>query len=314
MKQRSLLTGHLCMMGASTMWGLMAPLGKDAMANGISGLEMICFRVTGGSICFWLASFVVLLLNRDKGAEQTKERITPKDSALLFGAALFAIVFNQCNYIIGLSITSPLNASIMTTIMPIFTMILATIVLKEPLTSKKFLGVILGACGAATLILASANGVASGGVLKGDLMCVAAQFSYSIYLTAFKSVIQKFTAITCMKWMMTFAALVVVPFGIPQFMELDWASIGNKTWAETAFVVVGGTFFSFLLSTNAQKVLRPTVVAMYNYMQPIIACMVSVLIGVGIFGWNQLVAIVLVFSGVYLVNKSKAKDDGQACK
>lgn len=312
MKGKELLIGHACMLGASVMWGLMAPLGKDAMTHGISGLEMICFRVTGASVCFWLASLLTAYLSKGSDGQPQMEKVEKKDYIWLLGAALFAVVFNQCNYIIGLSITSPLNASIMTTTMPIFTMVLAALFIGEPITWKKSLGVVLGACGAATLILASANGALGGGVLKGDIMCVCAQCSYAIYLTAFKRVIQKYSAITCMKWMMLFATMIVVPFAIPQFLEKDWASIPQTTWRETLFVVVGGTFFSFLLSTNAQKVLRPTIVAMYNYMQPIVSCVVSVLIGIGVFGWSQLLAIILVFSGVWLVNKSKSKEDAAA--
>lgn len=291
------------MLGASIMWGLMAPLGKDAMTHGISGLEMICFRVTGASVCFWLASFLTSVSKRT-GAE---EKISKKDHLQLLGAALFAIVFNQCNYIIGLSITSPLNASIMTTTMPIFTMVLAFLFLREPITLLKAGGVILGACGAATLILASANGAIGGGKLKGDLMCIAAQCSYAIYLTVFKGVIQKYPATTCMKWMMTYASLIIIPFALPQLLETNWNAVSSKTWAETAFVVIGGTFFAFLLSITAQKILRPTIVAMYNYVQPIVSCTVSVLLGIGVLGWSHPLAILLVFTGVYMVNRSKAK-------
>lgn len=303
MKEKSLLRGHLLMLAASVMWGLMAPLGKDAMSHGISGLEMITFRVSGAALCFWIASFVLKL----KGEPAHEERLTKKDYCGLLGAALFAIIFNQCNYIIGLSITSPLNASIMTTVMPIFTMVMAFIFLREPITWMKFGGVILGACGAATLILASANGAIGGGVLKGDLMCVAAQCSYSIYLTAFKGVIQKFSAVTCMKWMMTFATIIVLPFSAPQFLATDWSAIATGVWLDTLFVVFCGTFCAFLFSVTAQKVLRPTIVAMYNYMQPVVSCAASVLLGIGVLSWSHPVAIALIFTGVYLVNRSRAK-------
>lgn len=302
MKDNKLIVAHLYMLAASVMWGLMAPLGKDAMSHGISGLEMICFRVTGAAICFWVASWVLKM----KG-EPSEEVLNKKDYLQLLGAALFAIIFNQCNYIIGLSITSPLNASIMTTVMPIFTMVMAFIFLREPITWMKFGGVILGACGAATLILASAQGAVGGGVLKGDLMCIAAQCSYSIYLTAFKGVIQKFSAVTCMKWMMTFATLIVLPFATPQLLETDWSAISTTTWMDTLFVVFCGTFCAFLLSVNAQKILRPTIVAMYNYMQPVVSCTASVLLGIGVLGWSHPIAIALIFTGVYLVNKSRAK-------
>lgn len=304
-----MIKGHLCMMGAAIMWGVMAPLGKDAMMNGVGGFPMVGIRVLGGSICFWLASFVYEAMKRRKevgGSQKAETPMSRRELLWLFGAGMFAIVLNQCNYIIGLSITSPLNASIMTTTMPIITMVLAVLILKEPVTLKKLSGVMLGCLGALTLILASAGGTI-GGVLLGDLMCIGGQLSYAFYLTAFKKAIARHHPITCQKWMMTSAALVILPICLPYLMQVEWGSLSMVTYAETAFVVVGGTFMSFLLSTIAQQILRPTIIAMYNYVQPIVACSLSVMIGLGSFSIYHLVAILLVFLGVYLVNASKAR-------
>ncbi len=284
---------------ACAIWGLMAPLGKDAMTHGVGGLEMVTFRVVGGAVCFWIASLFV-----------KQEKVRHKDMLLFFFAAMLSIVLNQCCYTIGLSITSPVNASIMTTMMPIITMILAALFLKEPITGKKVMGVFCGAVGAFLLITTGAR-VASGngGVLLGDLLCLSAQLSFAIYLTVFKHLIQRYTVITCMKWMITYAAIVIMPISFSRMQQLPWADIPAKTWWETAFVVVGGTFLAYIFMMQGQKILRPTVVAMYNYVQPIIACIVSVAIGLGVFGLWQALAVVLVFFGVWLVTQSKSRRD-----
>ncbi len=291
--------GHICMFLACAIWGLMAPLGKDAMTHGVGGLEMVTFRVVGGAVCFWIASLFV-----------KQEKVRHKDMLLFFFAAMLSIVLNQCCYTIGLSITSPVNASIMTTMMPIITMILAALFLKEPITGKKVMGVFCGAVGAFLLITTGAR-VASGngGVLLGDLLCLSAQLSFAIYLTVFKHLIQRYTVITCMKWMITYAAIVIMPISFSRMQQLPWADIPAKTWWETAFVVVGGTFLAYIFMMQGQKILRPTVVAMYNYVQPIIACIVSVAIGLGVFGLWQALAVVLVFFGVWLVTQSKSRRD-----
>ena len=287
------------MLLACGIWGLMAPLGKDAMSNGVGGLEMVTFRVVGGAVCFWIASLFV-----------KQEKVRHKDMLLFFFAAMLSIVLNQCCYTIGLSITSPVNASIMTTMMPIITMILAALFLKEPITGKKVMGVFCGAVGAFLLITTGAR-VASGngGVLLGDLLCLSAQLCFAIYLTVFKHLIQRYTVITCMKWMITYAAIVIMPISFSRMQQLPWADIPAKTWWETAFVVVGGTFLAYIFMMQGQKILRPTVVAMYNYVQPIIACIVSVAIGLGVFGLWQALAVVLVFFGVWLVTQSKSRRD-----
>ena len=90
--------GHICMFLACAIWGLMAPLGKDAMTHGVGGLEMVTFRVVGGAVCFWIASLFV-----------KQEKVRHKDMLLFFFAAMLSIVLNQCCYTIGLSLTSPIN-------------------------------------------------------------------------------------------------------------------------------------------------------------------------------------------------------------
>lgn len=301
MNKTNHLQGHLLMLTAATMWGMMAPLGKDAMANGIGGLNMVALRVSGAAVLFWLTSLLTHFFSRKAEEHNDVSLSDHKELLWLFGAGMFAIVCNQCNYIIGLSITSPLNASIMTTTMPIITMVLAALILKEKVTSRKVVGLILGCMGAFVIILSSAGGAREGGVLLGDLMCIAAQTSYAFYLTQFKGVISRHSAITCQKWMMLFASLVILPFALPSLLSVPWSELSLTTYLETAFVVVGGTFFSFLCCTTAQRILSPTVIAMYNYVQPIVACTLSVLLGLGIFGWSHVAAIILVFSGVYLV-------------
>ena len=95
---------------------------------------------------------------------------------------------------------------------------------------------------------------------------------------------------------------------------LPWATIPVGTWLETAFVVFVATYLAYILMMNGQKMLRPTIVSMYNYVQPIVACIVSVATGLGVFGWSQGLAVILVFSGVWLVTHSKSRADLKAEK
>ena len=139
-------TGHLCMLLASIAWGLMAPIGKDIMSTEVTALSLATFRMVGGALCFWIASLFI-----------KHEEVKPHDLMMLFFASLFAIVFNQGMYIFGLSLTSPIDASIITTTAPIATLILAAIFLHEPITGKKLGGVFLGAIGALIMILGSTS-------------------------------------------------------------------------------------------------------------------------------------------------------------
>jgi drug/metabolite transporter (DMT)-like permease len=293
------LPAHISMFAAEAIWGLMAPIGKDAMNSGIDGLSMVSFRVTGAAVLFWIASCFV-----------HQEHVEKRDILQFAGAALLGVVFNQCLYTIGLSYTSPINSSIVTTSMPIFAMILSFFILKEPITWMKAGGVAIGCMGAVTLILTSMTAASSKvGSMGGDLMCMGAQLSFALYLSVFSPLIRRYHVVTVNKWMFSWAALFILPFTSSHLSGQPWAAVSMKTWLETGYVIFFGTFLSYMLSVVGQHVLRPTVVSVYNYVQPIVSVSVSVMTGLGVFTWMQGIAIILVFSGVWLVIKSKSRRD-----
>lgn len=293
------LYAHLSMFMACAIWGLMSPIGKDAMTHGLDGIDMVSFRVAGGALLFWITSFFL-----------PKEHVPLRDKLTFAGAAVFGLVCNQCCFTIGLSLTSPVNASIVTTSMPIFAMILSFLILREPITWKKAVGVAVGCAGALTLVLTSANAAdAKVGDVRGDILVMCAQLSYALFLSLFNRFIKKYDIVTVNRWMFLWATLLVWPFTASHVMHTDWQAVPLRSWLEAGYVVVFGTFVGYLLIVTAQKVLRPTVVSIYNYVQPAVAVAVTVLTGMGVFKPTQALAVLLVFVGVWLVTKSKSRRD-----
>ena len=295
--------GHLAMLVANIAWGLMAPLSKSIMMFGAIGyLSLVSFRLAGAAIAFWIASFFI-----------KREKVPPRDKLLMFVASLFAIVFNQAIFITGVSMTSPINASIVTTFLPIITMIISAFYLKEPITLKKLLGVIVGGAGAVLIIVSStqldAGSSASNRNLMGILLVFMAQTSYAIYFVFFKNFVGKYSPITLMKWMFLFASITYLPFGQSEFLHLDYTAIPFSVYKDIAFVVLGSTFLTYLMVPIGQKNLRPTVASMYNNVQPIVATIAAVVMGIDAFGLLKGIAIALVFTGVYIVNRSKAASE-----
>ena len=143
----------------------------------------------------------------------------------------------------------------------------------------------------------------------GDLLCLVAQISFSIYLTVFKSLSQKYSPITLNKWMFIYASMCYIPFSYHDVAGIQWTEISTAAYVQVGYVVIGGSFLAYIFIMTAQRLLRPTVVSMYNYMQPIVASIAAIIMGLGVFGWEKGVAIALVFLGVYIVTKSKSKAD-----
>ena len=287
------------MFGACAGWGLMSPVGKDAMLHGFDGITMVSFRVAGACLLFWIASLFA-----------PKEQVPWRDRLMFIGSALTGLLFNQCCFTIGLSITSPINASIVTTSMPIFAMILAALILREPITGKKALGVLMGCSGALILILSSAaHADARVGDIRGDLLCLFAQFSFALYLSLFNPLIKRYNVFTVNKYMFSWATLMLLPLSSYHVYGVISQPIPLLTWIEVGYVVVCGTFFCYILTMIGQRTLRPTVVSVYNYVQPIVAVAASLIMGISTMKLTHVLAVVLVFSGVWLVVKSKSRKD-----
>lgn len=299
MKDNKSIIAHLSMFGACAGWGLMAPVGKDAMSHGVSGLSMVTFRVVGACLLFLVASLFA-----------KKERVPWNDKLMFAGAAVFGLLLNQCCYTLGLSFTSPINASIVTTSMPIFAMLLSALILKEPITGKKAIGVLMGCSGALMLILTSATHVSDKvGDIRGDLLCLFAQFSFALYLSLFNPLIKRYNVFTINKYMFSWASLMLLPFTFGETFATVNSGLTMKTWLEVGYVVSVGTFFCYILTMIGQRALRPTVVSVYNYVQPIVSVFASLLMGIGVLKPTHALAVILVFTGVWLVTKSRARAD-----
>lgn len=287
---------HVALLLAASMWGLMSPVGKAAMEGGVSGLILANMRMLGGAVCFWLTALVV-----------PQEKVPRKDLILMFFASMLGIVCNQGYFTFGLSLTSPVDASIITTTMPIFTLILAAVFLREPVTRMKVGGLVLGSVGALLLILGTQSPSDKASNLWGDVLCMSSQLSFACYLTVFKGLISRYSVFTLMKWMFTYAAVVFIPFSYSDAMATDFGALSFATWMQAAYVVLFGTYFAYIFVVYGQKNLRPTVVSMYNYMQPVVGSSVAVWMGLSSFGWDKALAAAMIFAGVYLVTQSKSR-------
>ena len=215
-------------------------------------------------------------------------------------------------FIVGLYGSSPVDASIIATAVPIFVLLLAAVILKEPITRKKSFGVFMGVSGGLLLVFSSTHAIDSISSLDGDMMMIVSGLMYAIYLVLSKPLSLRYSSVTMMKWMFLFSTLITLPFAIesiwntPAFHKevFDGQALGA-----IFFVLFGATFVPYLLIPLALKRIRPTTVSMYNYIQPIVATFIAVFIGQDSFSVTKLVSAALVFSGVYLVTKRKSRAD-----
>jgi drug/metabolite transporter (DMT)-like permease len=260
---------------------------------------LFTFRAACAAALFWLLSLFT-----------KRERVPWRDLLGMLGASVLGLILPQMTFLYAISMTAPIDLSVVNSITPIMTMFVAAIFLKEPITWKKAGGVALSFGGVVWLILQSTH---TGGVEHSSPMGIALvvlnALCFALYLGICRPIIRRYSVVTLMKWMFLFALVLILPFSARGVATLDYAAIPGPVWWEVAYLVFFATFVAYFLIPIGQQRIRPTLVSMYNYLQPIIACVVGVWLGMDRLTWMKVLAAVLVFVGVAVVNRSRARQE-----
>ena len=279
----------------AVIYGLNYTIAKDVMPTYVKPFGFIVIRVTGTALLFWLV-----------GLFTVKETIDRADYGRLILAALFGVCINMLAFFKGLSLTSPINASVIMVNTPILVLILSAIILKERITATKVLGILIGLSGAVLLIVYGKSVIQGDNPLLGNLLIFVNASSYGLYLIVVKKLTSKYHAITLVKWLYLFGFFMVLPFGFQEFMEVDWHTIPKIMYFNIGFVIVFTTFFAYLLNLFALSRLRPTTLSAFIYLQPLLATSFALLMRKDQLNMIKVVAALLIFTGVFLVTKSNS--------
>ena len=298
MKNKGTLIGHCAAFIAYAIFGFNIIVCKDLTSGGlIPPLGIFTLRSVFAGSLFWLVSLF-----------QPKETIKKKDYIRIFAASMIGFMTCQVTFLVGIPHITPMDCSILTAMAPVYTMITAAIVIKEPITLKKSIGVAVSLAGVIYLIISrvSISEGAAESTPFGIFMIILNVLSFAMYLGIFKPLIAKYSVVTFMKWIFLFSACVSIPFSFKGLVNVDWTGIPKIQYAELAYLIICATFITYYLIPIAQKRIRPTLVSMYTYVQPIIAIAISIAIGMDTLTWQKLLATALVFGGVVIVNQSRA--------
>lgn len=296
MKDMNRTGGHIACFAAYAIFGVNIITCKDLTSgNLISPITIFTLRALGAGLIFWILSLFL-----------PKEKVERKDYLKIFAAAFLGYFVTQLTFLVAIPEVTPMHCSIISSMSPIYTMFIAAFVLKEPLTWKKAAGVLISLCGILFLIFSNARGSAgaSESSMKGIMLMFLNSLSFSLYLGIFKPVIAKYSVVTFMKWIFLFSALMSMPMSFREVISLSWTRIPYVQIWELGYLIVFATFISYFLIPVGQKRIRPTLVSMYSYIQPIIATVISIIIGMDILTWQKLLAAGLVFFGVFVVSRS----------
>ena len=277
---------------AALIYGVSFTVAKEVMPLYIRPFGFILIRVLGAALLFWTVGIFL-----------KKEKIETQDYPRLLLGALFGIALNQLSFFKGLSMTTPINASVIMVTSPILVLIFSSFLLNEKATKKKVLGIFIGLFGAVMLIIFGKDtGMASNATL-GNLLVFVNASSYGLYLILIKNLTKKYHAITLAKWLYLFGLIMVIPFGISEFSTVDWHTMPLPILYRVGFIIVFTSFMTYMFNLFAIKELKPTTLSIFIYFQPVIASSYALFVGSDSLNVIKVAATVLIFIGVYLVTR-----------
>lgn len=288
------LKAHLALLIANVIYGINYTVAKEVMPAYISPFGFIFCRVLGALLLFWIVFSV------------SYEKVAKKDLLLLAICGFFGVAANQLMFFHGLNITTPINAGIIMTSNPIFVLIASAIILKNRITILKIGGILVAITGALLLLLFKNDFSFGSATIEGDIFIFLNALSYGTYLVLAVPLMQKYKPLTVITWVFTFGFIYVAPFGIEQFIQIEWNTFTTSIWWKFAFVIIGTTFFAYLLNIYGLKNLSPSTVSTYIYLQPLLAAIFAIWAGKDSLDWIKIIAAILIFSGVYMVSKTKS--------
>ncbi len=283
--------------------------GAIFIANVLYGVNYVAVKQILPEYATWqalafLRGFGALILLLAISPVFKHEKIAKKDIGKIAVAGVLGVAINQSLLVWGISLSSPINASIIMTLNPLFVMIFSALYLKFSITKHKVLGIIIGGVGAVILILSARNAQFDGTHTVGDIIILCNAILYGAYLVITKPLMKKYDSFTVLKYTFLFGCFPVVFYGAEPTFQINFAEMPMYVYAAIAFVVIGATFLTYLLNIVGLKYVNPTTVSVYIYLQPIVAGIISISIGEDAFSWYKLFSMLLVFIGVYLVTLS----------
>ncbi len=230
-----------------------------------------------------------------------KEKIEKSDRKKIFLCALFGVAFNQLLFSTGLSLTSPINASLMMTVTPIIVLIISAIKGFERITPIRILGLILGTIGTGALLLSGKEQFQE--LFIGDILVLLNAVSWALFLVIAKPLLAKYHFITVSRWMFNLGFILVLPFSINSFLETKWQNFDTTAYLSIGFIIIFATYISYILNVGVLKKVNPSVAGSYIYLQPVFAAVIALILGKHELTTEKIVYSILILTGVFFINK-----------
>jgi drug/metabolite transporter (DMT)-like permease len=284
---------HLAVLATNLFFALNYSMVKAISPALVKPFALNILRVGFSLVLFWIAW----------AFGKVPARIQKQHWGRFILCSITGIAINQMLFIKGLTLTSTVHASLLILATPLLISIFALVVLREALTVVKILGLVLGIGGSVLLIANKESGSHAPDYLLGDVLVLLNAISYAAYFILVKPLMQVYTPLQVIRWVFTLGLVFMLPFGWGEVRAIQWPLFEFKQYLYLASIVVTGTFLAYLFTGYGIQYLGAGTTGAYIYTQPVFAVLIAALFFSETITWVKVLAAVLIFAGVFLVNR-----------
>ena len=285
---------HLALIAVQVLFATWPIVGKIALRT-LPPISLVGFRVGGATI-------MLLALAGLKGRLRVIEW---RDWPLLILSSLLGLIFNQWLYVSGLSLTTAINSTLISTAIPVATLLVGIILGTDRATTRRVLGIILAAVGVLSLVARSGGGF-SAGTRAGDLLIVANSLCYGAYIAVSKDLVRRYSSLNVITWIFVIGCFACVPAGIVSLRQIPLNSITPGVWVALVYIVALPTAGAYFLNAWALARVPPSTVAVYIYLQPLIAFVLAPVVLGEAVGLGAILSSLLILAGVLIVTRRRS--------
>ncbi|HEY9542434.1 DMT family transporter [Prevotella sp.] len=291
------LPAHMAVLMANIIFGLGVPVTKLLLDKWVSPMGYMVTRCIGAAAIFWLISLFM-----------PKEKVSRHDLIVIMLGGLLGFVVSQTLTAWALTYTTPVYFSLIATLTPVATMVCASLMIGEKMTTRGIIAVLIGIAGAMLMVLMGWQGGRGTNDLLGIGLTILSLLTWAVYLIITRKVSTRYTAVTQMKWVFLVSTVAVLPFSWNDLLTAPLYSSATQ-WdglLEMGFIVIFATVAGYFAIPFAMRYLEATTVSIYTNLQPIVASLVAIALMQDVLTWDKPVALILVLLSAYVAQPRRS--------
>ena len=273
---------------AASIWGAMYVVVK-VVVDVVPPLELVWIRYL---IAVMALGIIGIMMKQSW-------KIAKKDWLVIFLVGLIGNTISIVTQEMGTMLSTAQMGAIITATTPAFMVVFARLMLKERITLKKCISIVLATIGVGIIV---GNGQIDVTQQLGGLYLLIAALTWALMSVLVKKVPSEYSQIVVTTYSSMIAVILLTPFVLPKLQELDLTTVLQPTiTGGLLYLGIVSTAGGFLLWNKGLQLMNASSGGLFFFFQPIVGTFLGWLLLGETIGLSFWLGSLFIFSGVFIV-------------